>query len=236
MLLESIPKRGLILVNPSVASNLSQKPQTVWIARHGNRLDFVNPEWFNTAERRYDPPLSADGLVQAQELGQRLKTENIQHLFVSPFLRAIQTANEVAKVINLPLNLEAGLGEWHNGEWMTEAPETNPQEFLAAAYPGINWSYQSHLHPQYPETKADVNRRTAATIKQLVSKFDGDILLVGHSASVFGITQGLVTETPDCKVALCSLTKVARKGKNWDLEFYADTSHLSQTETQVRLN
>ncbi|HEY9813715.1 MAG TPA: histidine phosphatase family protein, partial [Candidatus Sericytochromatia bacterium] len=24
-------------------------PQTVWIARHGNRLDFVNPEWFNTA-------------------------------------------------------------------------------------------------------------------------------------------------------------------------------------------
>ncbi|MGK7892391.1 MAG: histidine phosphatase family protein, partial [Xenococcus sp. (in: cyanobacteria)] len=35
--------------------------QTVWIARHGNRLDFVNPEWFNTATRRYDPPLSEDG-------------------------------------------------------------------------------------------------------------------------------------------------------------------------------
>jgi len=223
-------------VNLSAVSNLSQKPQTVWLARHGNRLDFVHPEWFNTAKRRYDPPLSVDGLTQAQALGQRLKTENIQHLFVSPFLRAIQTANEVAKVINLPLNLEAGLGEWHNGEWMTEAPETNPQELLAAAYPGINWSYQSLIYPQYPETKADVNRRSAATIKQLLFEVDGDILLVGHSASVFGITQALVTETHDCKVGLCSLTKVVRKGDRWDLEFYADTSHLSQAESQVRLN
>lgn len=226
MLLVSIPKRESILANPSAVSNLSQKNQTIWLARHGNRLDFVNPEWFNTAKRRYDPPLSADGLIQGQELGQRLKSENIQHLFVSPFLRAIQTANEVAKVINLPLNLEAGLGEWHNGEWMTEAPETNPHEFLAAAYPRIDWSYQSLIYPQYPETQADVNRRTAATIQQLVSKFNGDILLVGHSASVFGITQALVQDTPDCKVALCSLTKVVWQGDRWDLEFYADTSHL----------
>jgi broad specificity phosphatase PhoE len=219
-------------------SDLSQKPQTIWLARHGNRLDFVNPEWFNTAQRRYDPPLSADGFIQGQELGQRLKTENIQHLFVSPFLRAIQTANEVARVINLPLNLEAGLGEWHNGDWMTESPETHPQEFLAAAYPRIDWSYQSLIHPQYPETEADVNHRTAATIRQLLSQFNSDILLVGHSASVFGITQALVPATPDykVKVALCSLTKVVWQDNRWDLEFYADTSHLSQTKSQVRLN
>lgn len=49
--------------------------QIVWIARHGNRLDFVNPEWFNTAERPYDPPLSEDGIVQAKQLGQRLVGE-----------------------------------------------------------------------------------------------------------------------------------------------------------------
>jgi hypothetical protein len=49
---------------------------------------------------------------------------------------------------------------------------------------------------------------------------------VGHSASVFGITQALVQDTPDCKVALCSLTKVVWQGDRWDLEFYADTSHL----------
>jgi broad specificity phosphatase PhoE len=211
-------------------------PQTVWIARHGNRLDFVNPEWFNTATRRYDPPLSDDGFIQAAELGQRLKSENIKHLFVSPFLRTIQTAHEVAQVINLPMKLEAGLSEWHNSEWMTESPEIHPQELLATTYPTINWSYQSQIYPQYPETKADVNQRTAATVKQLLSKYDEDILIVGHGASVFGVTQGLVADIPDSKIALCSLTKVVRDADNWNLEFFADTSHLSQTESQVRLN
>jgi broad specificity phosphatase PhoE len=211
-------------------------PQIVWIARHGNRLDFVNPEWFNTATRRYDPPLSDDGFIQAAELGQRLKSENIKHLFVSPFLRTIQTAHEVAQVVNLPIKLEAGLSEWHNSEWMTESPQIHPQEWLATAYPTINWSYQSQLYPQYPETKANVNQRTAATIKQLLSKYNEDILIVGHGASVFGVTQGLVIDLPDAKIPLCSLTKVVQDADNWNLEFYADTSHLSQTESQVRLN
>ena len=61
--------------------------QIVWIARHANRLDFVNPDWFLTAERRYDPPLSDDGMVQAQQLAKRMKKENIAHIFASPFLR-----------------------------------------------------------------------------------------------------------------------------------------------------
>ncbi|MEL6929132.1 MAG: histidine phosphatase family protein [Cyanobacteria bacterium J06600_6] len=211
--------------------------QTVWLARHGNRLDFVNPEWFNTAERRYDPPLSDDGFIQAAELGQRLQTEKkIEHIFASPFLRTIQTANEVAKALSLPIKLEAGLGEWHNGEWMTESPETHPQALLKSKFPIIDWSYQSFLFPQYPETKKDVNRRTAQTVQHLVSKYAEDILIVGHGASVYGAALGLVPTLPEAKVALCSLTKAVSNGDRWNLEFYADTSHLSQTESNVRLN
>ncbi|HEY9767493.1 MAG TPA: histidine phosphatase family protein [Coleofasciculaceae cyanobacterium] len=211
--------------------------QTVWIARHGNRLDFVNPEWFNTAARRYDPPLSQDGFVQATELGQRLKSENISHIFASPFLRTIQTANKVAKVLNLPIKLEAGLGEWHNPQWMSEAPEIHPQDFLAAKYPLIDWNYQSCLIPQYPESKADVNQRTAETAKKLVAEFSENILIVGHGASVHGVTYGLVPDTEYFKVALCCLTKVVRsQDNNWQLDFCGDTSHLNQTESQIRLN
>ena len=211
-------------------------PQIVWIARHGNRLDFVNPEWFNTAAKRYDPPLSEDGFVQAAELGQRLKSEKISHIFASPFLRTIQTASEVAKVLNLPIKLEAGFGEWHNSEWMNKSPELQTQEFLAAEYPAIDWSYQSLVHPQYPETEDDVNRRTAATIKQLVSEYSEDILVLGHGATVHGVTYGLVPDAEYFKVSLCSLTKIVRDGNKWNLAYYADTSHLSQTETEVRLN
>lgn len=212
-------------------------PQTVWIARHGNRLDFVNPEWFDTADRRYDPPLSEDGFVQATELARRLKTENISHIFASPFLRTIQTAHEIAEILNLSIKLEAGLAEWHNPEWMTEHPETHPQDFLAQQYPSIDWNYQSYFTPEYPESKEDVNRRTAETIQKLVGEFPEDILIVGHGASVHGVTYGLVPDTDYFKVALCCLTKVIRKEDGrWKLDLCADTSHLSQTESEIRLN
>ena len=88
---------------------LSPMTQIVWIARHANRLDFVNPEWFLTAERPFDPPISEDGKVQAQQLARRLKGENISHIFASPFLRTVQTANYVAEALSLSINLESGL-------------------------------------------------------------------------------------------------------------------------------
>ena len=211
--------------------------QTVWIARHGNRLDFINPEWFDTAHRRYDPPLSVDGVTQAAELGQRLKQENICHIFASPFLRTIQTANEIAQVLNLPIKLEAGLSEWYNPKWMTEKPEIHPQDFLTTEYPLIDWNYKSYLTAQYPERREDVYRRTEKTVKQLVSQFSEDILIVGHGVTVFGAAKGLVPNTPDFKAALCCLTKAVRHNDNrWNLDFYGDTSHLSKTETQIRLN
>ena len=210
--------------------------QTVWIARHGNRLDFVNPEWFNTARRRYDPPLSEDGLIQAQELGQRLKNNNISHIISSPFLRTIQTANEVAQVLDLPIKLEAGLSEWFNPDWMDSHPETHPQEFLAQEYPRIDWSYRSLVTPSYPETEAKVTRRTKQTASKLMRQFSEDILLVGHGASVIGITRGLVKGNPTFRVPLCSLTKIVCFAGDGELTLQTDTSHLSHTESTVRWN
>lgn len=210
--------------------------QTVWIARHGNRLDFVNPEWFNSAERRYDPPLSEDGFVQAKQLGQRLKKENICHIFSSPFLRTIQTANEIAKILHLPIKIEAGLSEWHNIDWMTETPETHPQEFLKKNFPRIDWHYSSLVNPRYPESEEEMYERTAATAKKIVAEFSEDILFVGHGASVLGTTKGLVKGNPVINASLCCLVKVVNHSYGWQMELNGDVSHLSKTEKKIRFN
>jgi hypothetical protein len=36
----------------------------IYVTRHGEREDFKNKQWRETAERPHDPPLSADGLTQ----------------------------------------------------------------------------------------------------------------------------------------------------------------------------
>lgn len=192
-------------------------PQTVWIVRHANRLDFVHPEWFLTAEKRYDPPLSEDGMIQARQLGQSLKSEPIRHIFCSPFLRTIQTAHYVAEVLNLPIKLEAGFSEWLNPEWMSEPPETHPREILEVNYPYIDWNYTSRIIPQYPENETIVMQRTRETARKLISEFSENILIVGHVVSVLGTLGELLGEKPDMKVPVCGLVKLGYNEEKWEL-------------------
>lgn len=212
--------------------------QTVWIARHGNRIDFVNPEWFNTAQRRYDPHLSDDGLIQAKQLAKRLSSENITHIFASPFLRTVQTAYSVAEILDIPLKLDWGLCEWLNVEWMSEQPETLSIETLVQQFPRID---QTHVTPvtKYPETRQDSLQRTGEAARRLVASYpDEDLLFVGHGLSVLGTAMGLVPSLQESQItaSLCCLVKLVRNGSDWTVELYGDTSHLSDTETTVRFN
>lgn len=211
--------------------------QIVWIARHANRLDFVNPDWFLTAERRYDPPLSDDGMLQAQQLARRLKKEKIGHIFASPFLRTVQTANAVAEMLNLPIKLETGLSEWLNPVWMTEEPERLSTPALAKLFPRIDTSYTSRIAAKFPETHEKVRERSGQTARCLATEFfPEDILLVAHGASVLGGAMGLVGDIAktEVKASLCSLVKVVRQDPEWLLELTGDTSHLTHIEEVIR--
>ncbi|MBO3462994.1 histidine phosphatase family protein [Aetokthonos hydrillicola Thurmond2011] len=213
--------------------------QIIWIARHANRLDFVNPDWFLTAERRYDPPLSEDGILQAKQLANRLKGENIAHIFCSPFLRTVQTANPVAEFLDLPIKLETGLSEWLNPAWMTEEPERLSTPALAELFPRIDTSYTPQIPAKYPETRSQMLERSGQVARILASEFySKDILLVGHGASVLGAAIGLVGEIArtEVKASLCSLVKIVRYDPEWLLELKGDTSHLTEVEEVIRFN
>jgi broad specificity phosphatase PhoE len=212
--------------------------QTVWIARHGNRIDFVHPEWFNTAERRYDPHLSPDGRVQARQLGDRLVGEGITRIVASPFLRTVETANAVAEALDLPLQLDWGLAEWLNPEWMSEMPETLSVEHLTAKFPRIDPTYTGGK-AYYPETWPACLQRTGETARRLVEAYpQDDLLLVGHGASVLGTAMGLIPtlRETDVRASLCCLVKLVKESGEWVMELDGDTSHLTETEEVVRFN
>ncbi|KAL2536547.1 Phosphoglycerate mutase family protein [Forsythia ovata] len=76
----------------------SQFYQNVVVMRHGDRIDNFEPLWTSTAARPWDPPLVEAGKVRAYCKGQRLRNQlgfPIHRVFVSPFLRCLQTATEV---------------------------------------------------------------------------------------------------------------------------------------------
>ncbi len=61
-------------------------------------------------------------------------------------------------------------------------------------------------------------------------------MLVAHGASVLGAATGLLGGYTEINTKLCCLVKIVRTDEIWVMELNGDTSHLSQTQTTIRLN
>ncbi|SGY95317.1 BQ5605_C036g11486 [Microbotryum silenes-dioicae] len=95
--------------------------ETIYIARHGFRLSWETSVWNAPTGTPRDPPLSAHGVDQANELASWLKTlpveERPQTIYSSyvdvPLYRCLQTSTPVAEALGLPILVEHGLAEWY---------------------------------------------------------------------------------------------------------------------------
>ena len=205
------------------------RQQTVWITRHGNRLDFVDPSWYLSAPNPFDPPLSEDGVMQARKLGNRLKKEGIARIYSSPFLRALETAHQVAESLDLPVEIEQGASEWFNAEWFPDYPGMMPGGERCARFPRLRAPDRSVVQPVFPESWEDMLGRTARCIGALLEQTRDDILIVGHGASMLGFAQALVGAEPRVNADLCALVKIVRRGGGWQMELNGDTSFLGRS-------
>ena len=165
--------------------------QTIWLIRHADRLDFIQPEWFDTAVYPYDPPLAPSGFDRAMLLAEELSQVSIGRIFTSPFLRTIQTADPLARVLGIPMQLEWGLCEWLCQDWTPALPDPTPIDDLIRDYPRIDQSYRSLVLPCYPETSAELDARLTTIAQKLVQNNAENVLAIAHKGSVLGIAAAL---------------------------------------------
>ena len=216
---------------------MNRTPQrTIWLVRHGNRADFVSPDWGDTASRPYDPPLSADGVVQAREVGRRLRQEKIDHLFSSPFLRTVETASQIAIELGLPVKIEDGFGELLLPNWFPTPPALLTTGELAQRFPQVDAAYVSLVRSAHPETEEAMRSRTAQAIDRLSRRFVGNFLIVTLGATLLGVSRALLGRDTKIHHGLCCLVKLAQHGGKWRLELDgSDESHLSGPGSGLRL-
>ncbi len=89
-------------------------------------------------ERPHDPPLRADGRVQAEAVATRLALEGITRIVSSPMARALQTAEPLAHRLGLPIDIVEGWAEadrhvarYRSTETLRALGSTEWQRFLA---------------------------------------------------------------------------------------------------------
>jgi len=200
--------------------------RTLWIVRHMHRQDTGNPHWRTQATYPDDPDLSPQGHAQAQRLGQFFENYPLDHIFSSPFLRAISTAWPVAQRQQLPIKLEDGLGEFLNIEAFPTPPQRHDRRAIYQRFPLIDPDYQSRLTPVFPEEDLAAIARASQVAAQLVQEFPGNILMVGHGASVWGATWGILPDRPEIQCDLGAIIEIGQTPTGWELLRAGDTSYL----------
>lgn len=198
-------------MHPTDRAAAAMVASKVFIARHGERIDHVDPLWKTRVENTDDPFLTERGLAQAQCLGQRLADEGIVKIFVSPFYRTIQTAAAVAKTAKAKMCIEPGICEALLPEFFPEGyPRLRAVADLAKEFPSIDPTYVPVHVPEYPETKTTTIERVKTAAKKIIQKEQGPILLVGHGITCEGSARGLIGDQPIAYIDYCALMQLDR--------------------------
>jgi broad specificity phosphatase PhoE len=93
----------------------SEKIKTIYLVRHG---DTSATKKGRICGSNSDIGLNEEGLAQAELLGSWFSGLEVESIFSSPLLRAVQTADAIAKAIHMPSYYKhSGLMEKKEGDW-----------------------------------------------------------------------------------------------------------------------
>ncbi len=153
------------------------EPTTFVLLRHG--------ETAHTREKRFsgsggdDPPLSDDGRAQAVASARRLAVlGGVDFVVASPLLRALETAQAVSDVLDVPLEVDDDLAECRFGAWegltFAEVEQRWPDELTA-------WLASTAVAPPGGESFDAVRRRVRAARDRLLDRArGGTVVVVSH--------------------------------------------------------
>jgi broad specificity phosphatase PhoE len=156
------------------------------LIRHGQT------DW--NLEGRYqgqsDVPLNAVGISQAKTLAMQLKGQSFSAIFSSDLMRAKETADIAAAILNLPVNLDIRLREINQGKWGGQLVDV-----IKARYADL-WDQRkvdpAGVRPPGGETVGEVASRIYAALNEISQKYpDGNVIIASH---------GLALATVICKV------------------------------------
>jgi len=195
----------------------------VFVLRHGERADRAKGRDDGWAD---DPPLTKEGRKMAKRAGCALRDLAglpwAPAVYTSPFYRCLQTANEVAAELGLPVRVEPGLSELCCRRIFDQQPRLRgPDESLGSALQRVDvdltTSPEQHAPPRWPEQERHANARVLQTARGLIARHPGQaVCLVCHSHSLVELTRHLPKAGGGAVGSLsgyCALSHIAPNGR-----------------------
>jgi broad specificity phosphatase PhoE len=205
-------------------------PTRLFLIRHGQSA--------GNAEGRFGghgpTPLSKLGEKQAQLTAKTLAREGINAIYSSDLHRAVQTAEALSKLVDVPVIQTAAFRERHVGvlEGLTfdESKESFPKDYYALVNRNIH-----HIITE-GESYRQLLRRTTTELRSILSKHSGEkIAIFSHTGAICFMTLHLMgaihratKQTPWIITSNCGINRFEFRGpRNIRILALNDTRHLA---------
>ncbi len=174
-------------------------PKYFYIFRHGETELNKQKRWQGSG---MDYDLTELGIAQARDLAQKLQGKGIEKIYSSPLIRALHTAQEVGKVLNVEVEVRQNLRECFYGK-----AEGMLIVDLQKQVPEIvnNWQNPNFMDIRFEggESKKEALNRVLAELKKISQEPQTTVGIAVHGGTMaallnyFGFT---FDKIPNCGV------------------------------------
>jgi probable phosphoglycerate mutase len=201
--------------------------QTLHLVRHGDTAQ--SAEGYFAGD--IDPPLTGNGVAQAQALARTASTLALSAVYVSPKVRAWQTAAPIVAACRLQPEVDEGLREIAYGAWEGRK-ESEIRSSDRDAYDA--WSQDPALvSPPGGESAFAIAARALPVLLRARREHPvGNVLFVSHKATIrvivcalLGVPLGRFRDRVACPTASISTFEFGERGAM--LVRLGDVSHLA---------
>ena len=176
-----------------------------------------------------DRPLNAKGMAQADALARRFLRGQAAALYCSDLLRARQTAEPVARALDLDIRVDQALRERNFGccEGLTlqEIAAQSPEDARAIE------SGEPDFAAAGGESRRQHQARVLACIEALARAHPAQAVVVVTHGGVLDVIRRRARRLPlqsprDYAIPNAGINWIAINGDAWEIESWADTVHL----------
>ena len=196
------------------------------LVRHGEGEHNLNKDVYQG--RAPEANLTSLGTEQARRLGVRLKQERAPACIVASSLpRTMQTAELIARELEMKVHPEDAFWELSKGEW----EKTMPIDKVPAEFAGKLLAEPFEFRYPGGESYQDVHERVSPVFEQWLGRFPGQrILFVLHGDVIRCLIYHLLRfpgeKIGDFSLDPCSMTEWSHRNKRLVLMRFNDSAHL----------
>jgi len=201
------------------------------LARHGETAWNVEKVFRGRANVNLDEV----GVDQAELLGKYLSNWELEAIHSSPLRRALDTATMIARYQKIGVHIAEGLIDFDYGEW-----QSLPEQEVKRLYPAILNEWHNNPHKvEMPdgESLEDVKRRAVELVSDVLSRHQGNVLLVSHRVVLKVLICYLLgldnSHFWNISQDVCGITIFNYVDGRFVLTRHNDTSHLRELQKSV---